>query len=261
MPTKVYRARMTACVVSICLLFAASLSAALHGKAVQFSVTHHSLSNLEQDETILAGDMRKLRRDLRRDATQPPDRNGTRQDSPRLDQYRCGSQLRRREVLTDARGPRPLSLVHLQMALEKEQCLSSRSKMQCGSISGGKRRARRFAAIDEPRYHSISDHLSGNHGVIRLSPMIPSVVMIESVAHDTARCCHRTQHQQRCQRQFKFFHAGSPHFLSIHPFFNRQHGSCQKIPILIGMLDGAPDEANWICRDSSASASASSKRL
>jgi hypothetical protein len=34
-----------------------------------------------------------------------------------------------------------------------------------------------------------------------------------------------------------------------------------KILILIGMLDGAPDEANWICRDSSASAGASLKRL
>jgi len=62
---------MTVCVVSIYLLFAASYSAALHCKAVQFSVTHHSLSNLEQDEKILAGDMRTLRRDLRRDATQP----------------------------------------------------------------------------------------------------------------------------------------------------------------------------------------------
>ena len=70
MPTKVYKAMMTACVVSICLLFAASLSAALHGKAVKFSAAHRSLGNLEQDERILAGDMRKLRRDLRRDASQ-----------------------------------------------------------------------------------------------------------------------------------------------------------------------------------------------
>jgi len=70
MPTKVYKATMTVCVVSIYLLFAASYSAAMHRDPVKFSATHHSLSNLEQDEKILAGDMRKLRRDLRRDASQ-----------------------------------------------------------------------------------------------------------------------------------------------------------------------------------------------
>ena len=70
MPTKVYKAIMTACMVSICLLFAASLSAALHGKAVKFSAIHRPSSNLELDERILTDDMRKLRRDLRRDASQ-----------------------------------------------------------------------------------------------------------------------------------------------------------------------------------------------
>ena len=70
MPTKVYKAIMTACMVSICLLFAASLSAALHGKAVKFSAIHRPFSNLEQDARILRDDMRKLRRDLRHNASQ-----------------------------------------------------------------------------------------------------------------------------------------------------------------------------------------------
>ena len=70
MPTKVYKAMMTVCVVSIYLLCAASLSAATEGDRVKFSATHRSLSNLEQDERILAGDMRQLRRDLRHNASQ-----------------------------------------------------------------------------------------------------------------------------------------------------------------------------------------------
>ena len=70
MPTKVYKEIMTACMVSIYLLCAASLSAATEGDRVKFSATHRSLSNLEQDERILTNDMRKLRRDLRRDARQ-----------------------------------------------------------------------------------------------------------------------------------------------------------------------------------------------
>ena len=70
MLTKVYKAMMTACLVSIYLLFPASLSAALHGKPARFTATHRSFSDLEQDERILAADMGQLHRDLRRDVSQ-----------------------------------------------------------------------------------------------------------------------------------------------------------------------------------------------
>ena len=66
---KTRKAMIAGCMVSFSLIFAASIDSAAHGKSMKLERTrevHRSYSELEQDQEMLATDMRKLRRDLRR---------------------------------------------------------------------------------------------------------------------------------------------------------------------------------------------------
>jgi hypothetical protein len=69
---KPLEAMITTCVVFFALLLAASIYSAAHGsmKMGQPGEGPRSYSELAQDEIMLAADMRKLRRDLRRGASQ-----------------------------------------------------------------------------------------------------------------------------------------------------------------------------------------------
>jgi hypothetical protein len=66
---KTRKAIIAGCIVSFSLIFAASIYSAAHGKSMKSERTrevHRSYSELERDQEMLATDMRKLRRDLRR---------------------------------------------------------------------------------------------------------------------------------------------------------------------------------------------------
>jgi hypothetical protein len=69
---KPLKAMMTTCVVFLALLLAASIYSGARGsmKMEHPGEGPHSYSALAQDEIMLAADMRKLRRDLRRGASQ-----------------------------------------------------------------------------------------------------------------------------------------------------------------------------------------------
>ena len=66
---KTRKATIAGCMVSFSLIFAASIYSAAYGKSMKLERTREvprSYSELEQDQAMLATDMRKLRRDLRR---------------------------------------------------------------------------------------------------------------------------------------------------------------------------------------------------
>ena len=69
---KPLKAMITACVVFFALLLAASIYSGARGsmKMEHPGEGPRSYSNLAEDEIVLAADMRKLRRDLRRGASQ-----------------------------------------------------------------------------------------------------------------------------------------------------------------------------------------------
>ena len=66
---KTRKAMIAGCMVSFSLILAAPIDSAAHGKTMTLGHTREvqrSYSELEQDQEMLATDMRKLRRDLRR---------------------------------------------------------------------------------------------------------------------------------------------------------------------------------------------------
>lgn len=66
---KTREAMIAGCMVSFSLILAVSIYSAAHGKSMKLGRTREvqrSYSELEQDQAMLATDMRKLRRDLRR---------------------------------------------------------------------------------------------------------------------------------------------------------------------------------------------------
>jgi len=65
---KIRKAMIAGCMVSFSLILVASIYSAAHGKSMTLGTreVRRSYSELEQDQEMLATDMRKLRRDLRR---------------------------------------------------------------------------------------------------------------------------------------------------------------------------------------------------
>ena len=66
---KTRKAMIAGCMVSFSLILVACIYSAAHGKSMKLERTREvrrSYSELEQDQAMLATDMRKLRRDLRR---------------------------------------------------------------------------------------------------------------------------------------------------------------------------------------------------
>ena len=83
---KALKAMITTCVVFFALLLATSIFSEVHGKSMKLehaSEVHRNHSVLEQDQIVLAADMRKLRRNLRRGVNPlqiARERDGIRQD-------------------------------------------------------------------------------------------------------------------------------------------------------------------------------------